>query len=108
MISQQADSQYSAAPLSAPHMHADKAGILKGGNSGMGGHRASRTDVKGTFICWQSAKVELMVMESSAGSCERLLESLEATEAPISGICFTSKQGTGEEIAENSVFLSLV
>ena len=72
------------APLSAPHMHTDKAGILKGDNSGLGGRRASRTDGKGTSICWQSAKVmlrpQLMVMESSPGSCSRLLESLEATD----------------------------
>ena len=81
-------------------MHTDKEGFLKGDNSGMSGlHRASRTDVKGTSLCWQSGKVmlrpELMVMASSAGSCSRLLESLEATESPTVGYLLHRGAGNG-------------
>ena len=82
-------------------MHTDKAGILKGDNSGMSGRRASRTDVKGTSFCLQSAKVtlrsELMVMESSSRSCSRLLESLEATEAPTFGYLLHFGAGNGRK-----------
>ena len=42
----------------------------------------------------KAQKSELMVMESSVGSCSRVLESLEAAEAPTFGVCSTSDQNT--------------